>query len=372
MDINKTLLGVIDELYAGALDQTRLTSSVGQVARLASASGGLMYVMDEHEHHVIHGAMSNFEFDAPTQADGPHAKMVASYHRRIPLGSAVHVHSLWRMEDMLKTQFYHDVLKKQDVMYGAACLFLRTPRLHGILTLNRSNRSGPFDERKFRILQVLAPHFRRATQLAMELNAAARGRETFISAMDNLTAGIILADRKGKPLHLNRAAEQIVASHDGLWIEHGRLAAALQDENRRLERSMAQACDAGYCDAFQRGGVCQVSRPSGLSPWLVLVAPCNDLQARALVPALPTCMILVRDPAHRTRNTAGQLRQLFMLTHQEAKIAIAVAEGHGLSKVADKLGLSSLTVRNHLQRVFAKTGASRQAELVSLIAALSA
>jgi hypothetical protein len=35
------------------------------------------------------------------------------------------------------------------------------------------------------------------------------------------------------------------------------------------------------------------------------------------------------------------------------------------------MGLSSLTVRNHLQRVFEKTGTGRQAELARLIGGLS-
>jgi DNA-binding CsgD family transcriptional regulator len=39
--------------------------------------------------------------------------------------------------------------------------------------------------------------------------------------------------------------------------------------------------------------------------------------------------------------------------------------------VAKELGLSSLTVRNHLQRVFAKTGVTRQAELARLVANLA-
>ena len=58
-------------------------------------------------------------------------------------------------------------------------------------------------------------------------------------------------------------------------------------------------------------------------------------------------------------------------TPAEAEIAIRVVRGHGLQYVADELRVTLSTVRVHLQRVFEKTGAHRQAELVRMLSELA-
>jgi DNA-binding CsgD family transcriptional regulator len=371
LGVNERLLGVIDELYAGALDQARLSSSLDGIGGMMGASGGIMYLIDEIEHRVIHVVAQNFQVDAPTQVDGEHATTIATYHRRIPLGSVVHVHSLWPMEQMLKTSFYNDVLRRQDVMYGAACLFHRTARIHGLVTLNRSERAGPFDESNFRVVQVLAPHVRRAMQVATELGAAAQERDHFVTALDQLAVGVVLTSDTGKALHLNSAAERIVASGDGLVMRQGHLVAGSHREQVRLQQLIGMTSAKTAAASFQRSGRCAVRRPSGKPPWLVLVAPCGEIGSADFLSSRPACLILIRHPEKQEGNAALELQQLFGLTMQESRVAVAIAEGHGIAHVAEEMGLSAITVRNHLQRVFAKTNSSRQAELVRVIAALS-
>ena len=50
---------------------------------------------------------------------------------------------------------------------------------------------------------------------------------------------------------------------------------------------------------------------------------------------------------------------------------LAIVEAGGVAETADALGVSRGTIKAHLLRVFAKTGTSRQAELVKLLAGFS-
>jgi DNA-binding CsgD family transcriptional regulator len=61
------------------------------------------------------------------------------------------------------------------------------------------------------------------------------------------------------------------------------------------------------------------------------------------------------------------LRQLFGLTPAEALLATRLADGLSLDDAADALDIARNTARAHLRGVFAKTGATRQAELVRLV-----
>jgi DNA-binding CsgD family transcriptional regulator len=63
------------------------------------------------------------------------------------------------------------------------------------------------------------------------------------------------------------------------------------------------------------------------------------------------------------------LMLMFGLTQAEARIARAIAEGKTTSSIARSVNTSRETVRSQLKSVLAKTGASRQGELISLLTA---
>ena len=108
-----------------------------------------------------------------------------------------------------------------------------------------------------------------------------------------------------------------------------------------------------------------VSRSSG-RPLSVLVAPLRDdapwqdgSSARAIV--------IVTDPERGRTTSAAELARRYGLTPAEARTAVALLDGGGLSAVAERLSLRLSTVRSLIQRAFAKTGTSRQGELVRLV-----
>jgi DNA-binding CsgD family transcriptional regulator len=61
------------------------------------------------------------------------------------------------------------------------------------------------------------------------------------------------------------------------------------------------------------------------------------------------------------------LRDRFGLTHAEARVALAALTGKPRCAIAADLNLAEATVRAHLNHIFAKTGARRQAELIQLV-----
>jgi DNA-binding CsgD family transcriptional regulator len=65
------------------------------------------------------------------------------------------------------------------------------------------------------------------------------------------------------------------------------------------------------------------------------------------------------------------VRSLFDLTPAQARIARSLSVGETLDEIAETGGVSRNTVRTQLRGVMEKTGCTRQAELVSLLANLS-
>jgi DNA-binding CsgD family transcriptional regulator len=63
----------------------------------------------------------------------------------------------------------------------------------------------------------------------------------------------------------------------------------------------------------------------------------------------------------------SRLRAEFGLTKAEARLALRLAEGSSLASAAQAFNVKLTTIRSQLQQVFAKTGTSRQTELVAMI-----
>ncbi len=80
-----------------------------------------------------------------------------------------------------------------------------------------------------------------------------------------------------------------------------------------------------------------------------------------------SAMVLLYDPGRSRMEPPGILRELYRLSDAEARLSWRLANGETLEEIATAEGSSRETVRSQLKRIFAKTGTSRQAELVRLI-----
>jgi DNA-binding CsgD family transcriptional regulator len=61
----------------------------------------------------------------------------------------------------------------------------------------------------------------------------------------------------------------------------------------------------------------------------------------------------------------------FDLTPAELRVMVSIVDVGGVPETATALGVAESTVKTHLHRVFAKTGAGRQADLVKIAAGFS-
>ena len=77
--------------------------------------------------------------------------------------------------------------------------------------------------------------------------------------------------------------------------------------------------------------------------------------------------MFISDPDLQEPASGQILGDLFGLTPAEARLAILLARGLNLAEVSTAQNISQHTARAQLKSIFAKTGVSRQAELVRLV-----
>jgi hypothetical protein len=138
--------------------------------------------------------------------------------------SSGHLHrseALYPENDLIKTEFYNDFLRPNDLFKGFGISMYNDHRF-AFLSVIRSRRAGSPSEKELRLLSLLTPHLQRAIQLHEHL-LPANGLGLSASILDRLGKGIIFVRRDLHVEHLNSAADQICAglgrSHCGSqWI----------------------------------------------------------------------------------------------------------------------------------------------------------
>jgi DNA-binding CsgD family transcriptional regulator len=81
----------------------------------------------------------------------------------------------------------------------------------------------------------------------------------------------------------------------------------------------------------------------------------------------PIAALIIDEPSAQRDQNLSILRDKFVLTPAEAKLALEMCKGDGRTKAATRLGISVNTARTQLTNIFEKVGVSRQAELIAAL-----
>ena len=186
--------------------------------------------------------------------------------------------------------------------------------------------------------------------------------------LDRLAPGVVVLDRTARVVFANRAARALAGAAGPLRLRNNAISAASPEHARRLG-ALIRAALADRPTA-------SMSLPCPEDGRLVAVVVSGvrgrDLDRLAAVALRdPAVLVFLSDPATPLALPALWLADAYGLTATEARVALSIAAGGVLAETAQRLGVSLNTAKTHLQRVFAKTGTCRQAELARLVTALA-
>jgi DNA-binding CsgD family transcriptional regulator len=128
------------------------------------------------------------------------------------------------------------------------------------------------------------------------------------------------------------------------------------------------ACDGDYYPAALRPEIDTLN--ARRSDYLVMVAPIAGVKAKLFASREPAAMVIIQDPRRPPVPIALALSDLYGLTPAEAGLAAKLSTGATLDEIAQHRNVKISTLRTQLSVVLAKTGTTRQAQLLSLLAKL--
>jgi DNA-binding CsgD family transcriptional regulator len=225
--------------------------------------------------------------------------------------------------------------------------------------LTASRKRGEFSAEADALLKGLAPYLRAGIAAQVALERERTSATVANAAIQRMNFGWITLDASGKVLDADSHGAALL---DGATMllrgRGGRLAARAPEVNREI----AEAIRASAGDAAARPRAIVLNR----EPWLdMLLVPAN-LRPAAAGPA-PALVAYVHSDSWSSADRCEQLGELFDLIPCEARLALALSRGMSIAEAACELKLTLESARTYSKRIYAKTGARGQADLVRFI-----
>jgi DNA-binding CsgD family transcriptional regulator len=265
----------------------------------------------------------------------------------------------YAVEELARDPYYQEFLRPKGVFWHANTILALGADEYVELSLKRRIEFGPYQPEDRVLLNSVLPELHAVARIAKGvLDAEARGMSWLLGRRGG---AIIELDSHGRVMPGQAAGEGNPACP--VRILRHRLVTDDRTAQLAIDRAIANAvADPG------RLGVAALTNLEGRR-YLLQVHPVPGRARDVFASATALALLIERDrePAS-LRPDVTWLRNAYGLTDRECHVVALLAEGLDLEAIAARLGIRCSTARSYLKDALQKTGASRQAELVALVA----
>jgi DNA-binding CsgD family transcriptional regulator len=284
----------------------------------------------------------------------------------LPLDKVITLEDILPDKDLVTSDYYLYYLKPIGLF---RILGVDTAEPGGMLArlrCSRPNTEERFKLRERQLLTLLTPHLRRAIEIYAKLNRMTSERDVYAGAVSQLSVASIILDEQGRLLTTNAVGRALLDQGEGISLRDGRLHIEGRDINKELQQALATIIKAQQRGETSVVRALRVPRPAGRSDLGLVIRPVPASQWSE-GQSSPSAAVFISDPDLHESTSRQILGELFALTPAEANLATLLARGLSLAQVSTAQTISQHTARAQLKSIFAKTGVSRQAELVRLV-----
>jgi DNA-binding CsgD family transcriptional regulator len=284
----------------------------------------------------------------------------------LPLEQVVSLRELMPESQLLESEYYQHYLQPAGIAHILGADTREPDGLLARVRICRLQGEADFDNCDKALLEWLLPHMRRAIQLHANLNRMRSERNLYANAVNSFSVGTVILDTQARILDCNPVASAILDEKDGIKRMQDKLQLSQREDATRFKNMLQCLQENPDCDTAHIAQAMRVHRPSGRPDLGLVVRHVPTLQ-RSDNANGPAYAVFLSDPERQSDTSQEIIEQLFDLTRAEATLALLLARGLSINEASSELSVSPHTARTQLKAIFAKTGVSRQAELVRLI-----
>ena len=376
MSDTEQVASLIGDIYDAALDPSRWTAVLRRTRDVIGGSAAVVFSKDARTkrlqiyHHCggMDPSYRQLYFDQYEKLDPTTGAQVMSAIGQ-PIGTA----DIMAIEDFQKTRFYQEWRRPQGVVDFVAAALDKTATRAVLFGVFRQHQHGFVDDNTRWRMRQIVPHIRRAILIGKVIEHKTAEATTFADALDGLSAGMFVVDAEGRIVHTNTSGQALLDDGDALDGSHGRIRPTDAAAARALKDIVAASGDDAAIGI--RGGIKGIAVPlmgRDGQRYAAHVLPLNaGARQRASASYAAVAAVFVRKAEIEAPSAPDIIAKHYQLTPTELRVLLAIVDIGGVRETSEALGIGEATVKTHLHRVFGKTGASRQADLVKLVASFS-
>ncbi len=273
-------------------------------------------------------------------------------------------------EEFLRTRFYREWAAPQGLVDFVSLTLEKSATKAAMFGVFRHARHGVVDEEARRRMCLLGPHIRRAVLISKVIDLKCSEAEMFAQTVDNLRTPTILIDASGRIVFANVSALEFLDKGEVFQGVQGRLTASTPEARAGLRDILLASTGNDHVIGGKGIGTPLIGKNGEhyAAHVLPLTSGARGSANRAFA---ATAALFVHKASLETASPPVAIAEAFKLTMTELRVLFSIVEVGGVPQVADMLGVASSTVKTHLSRIYEKTGARRQVDLVKLVAGFS-
>lgn len=348
---------LIDYVYAAMFGEAPWQVFMDQSRRLLPNGQTVLF---HHDKKSRHGAFS--------LAGGLDKGTIEKYNREYfainpwmdhamirPLGRVMQADEMLPREDLLRTDFYAEYLRPQDVVTGLGVTLGRDEDRHFFFSIVSSDAEAEIISRAKGAISLLVPHLTRAFG----------SYKSTIAAYDP-AAGTLRIDGKLRVVFADGGALSLLQETEDLSVGPlGRLVC----RDATLLSIIQQVLASGQAGMTAPAVVHHhIRRRHGALPLRACIyrpGPSGGAYVSAM-----DCFIRLETPTPTLRNAVQRFAAMHHLSTAEAAIVAHLIEGRTLEEIAAERCTSPETVRTQLKNIYRKTNCGRQIDVVRHVAAM--
>jgi DNA-binding CsgD family transcriptional regulator len=357
----------IERLYDAVVDPTKWSAALESISGFVGGGAANLFWQDAatNEVAVFHSWNENpyytqLYFDKYASLNPYFPALAFAEVGRVVAGADLIPHDEFR-----QTRFYLEWVKPQNFIDVIGANLERTATSTSFFSIRRHENHGIVDDTTRRRCQLIVPHVKRAVCIGKIIeNGRTQGR-LLESALERMSSAAMVVTETGKIIFTNRKAEEYLQQKTAICAQQGIVCAVNCAADRTLKDAFAAAAHGDAALGFKG-----IEVPLSIGNKQSYVAHVLSLasEARWEPSTGGVAALFVNEVTPVSPSPLETIAANYCLTASEIRVLSAVLEEGGVREIGERLGISPATVKTHLNRIFAKTGARRQADLVRLAA----